>query len=832
MSDDPNIPHYSTRLWSEEVGMADPEADAYRRPVLAYVFGGKTFYTDVNTTLYAPPVEPVDPDLVVVAVVTRQGQRTQGVLAFPSADISSDCTVTSGQGQHNSGAVTVDGQLPSLLLDVRTTQGQRGSSAITLVEGPKPPLDATAGTKQGQYNAALVAVNGLQPGSSAAIPLGGQIATLAFESTSATLATSVPFTMGHVFAAGHMPASGAAVSVTLSDGTAVPVQMNVKALHPDGSVRHAIISGVLPRISAGFTLPALLKRAAAAPGGSHIGLPGSLPSATVTINGVVYTATASTSSPYQTWFSGPYASDFIFNVPFVSAGGTKHPTLTAQFSVRHYSNGAVRVDYVIEHCQAYTSTADIIYDARLTGNGTTLYTRTGLLHAPTARWKRSFWYGAAPGLHIKHDTAYLIGSKQVPNYDQRVKMSETTLAGYATQLSTTKFDPMEFGVWNPYMTTTGGRAEIGLMPDTYSATILSMDKRAKAIMLASADVAGTWRGNRRDDSTGPGAGLPLSVIHFPYATIAGNIGDANNPKTGKNEHLPALTTAAKGNFDVSHQPAAFYLPYLLTGDFYYLEGMHFWGTYNLYNQNPAYRQYEKGLISPEQLRGQGWSLRTIAECAAITPEDHPMKSSWQYWFGTNMDYYIARYLDKTDNVLGIITNGYSISYGTNGQPSTGTAPWMDDFFTQSLGHAIELLGDEKAKRLMLWKAKFQIGRLNDPAVCIQDACIYALGVRPTSSSPFFTTLAQCFDFTLSAEMKAAACNSPERLALQGSKCLPGDISGYPAATAGYPSNYQPALAMAVDSGYAGGDTAWAKFMARPTKPDYGTAPQFAVVPRT
>jgi hypothetical protein len=57
------------------------------------------------------------------------------------------------------------------------------------------------------------------------------------------------------------------------------------------------------------------------------------------------------------------------------------------------------------------------------------------------------------------------------------------------------------------------------------------------------------------------------------------------------------------------------------------------------------------------------------------------------------------------------------------------------------------------------------------------------------------------------------------------------MTGYSAVTSGYPSNMQPALAAAADAYGAAGKTAWTLFMSRTVKPDYRTAPQFAIVPR-
>jgi hypothetical protein len=661
---------------------------------------------------------------------------------------------------------------------------------------------------------------------SPAVPLGGIVTSVTLQSTTAMDQANVPFTFGQPFKKGDLAPDCALVGA-IAGKADIPLQVNVKTTHDDGSVRHAVISGVLPSLPANASLVMGLKRVSAVASATGAAIaPDKLAGFAITIAGVTYSAVSDLSKARPTHFSGPIASDRIIDVPFISTDGVAHPTLTAQFSVRTYSSGAVRVDAVIEHCKAYQSTADITYDVTLSANGATVYSQAGLVHTPCARWKKQFWYGTAPSLHIKHDTAYLIASRAVPNYDQSVKVTEAVLAGYVSKLAANNFGPMGFGTLQPAMGTTGGRPDIGIMPDTYVATILSGDKRAKDLMLATADIGGSWPAHYRDDSNGPCKGMPLSVLCFPYASIYGNTSDCLNYATGKNEHLPTLTTATKGGFDSSHQPGLYYLPYLLTGDYFYLEGLHFWNAWNIFQSNPNYRLRSQGLVSPDQVRGQGWSLRTLGECAYITPDDHPAKQSYIYFVESNLAWYNTRYTDGTDNQLGAITGGAMVD--NNG---TGMRSWQDDFFTQGLNHLVELLEFDSARRLLKWKAKFQIDRLMAPGTCIQNAAPYTLIIRSSSTSPYFTTMGECMDATIPATQRAYACNSPERLAMMSSKCLPGDIDGYPSSTEGYPANYQPALAAAADTGIADAMTAWKMFAARPTKPDYSTGAQFAIVPR-
>src|SRR5690606_24571816 len=116
---------------------------------------------------------------------------------------------------------------------------------------------------------------------------------------------------------------------------------------------------------------------------------------------------------------------------------------------------------------------------------------------------------------------------------------------------------------------------------------------------------------------------------YPYMTILGTAGDTRNPKTAQREAFPLrdkLITTTLYAHDIAHQPNLVYVPYLVTGDLYYLEELQFWAMYNSFSSNPGYRDNVKGLLHPEQVRAQAWGLRTIAEAAYITPDIHPLKS--------------------------------------------------------------------------------------------------------------------------------------------------------------------------------------------------------------
>jgi len=80
---------------------------------------------------------------------------------------------------------------------------------------------------------------------SAPAAIEGALATLRIESTGATEDKRVPVSVGQVFAPGAV-AGGAGLAGKLADGSRVPLQVDVKARHPDGSLRHAVVSAILP----------------------------------------------------------------------------------------------------------------------------------------------------------------------------------------------------------------------------------------------------------------------------------------------------------------------------------------------------------------------------------------------------------------------------------------------------------------------------------------------------------------------------------------------------------------------------------------------------------
>lgn len=659
-----------------------------------------------------------------------------------------------------------------------------------------------------------------------------KVTDVRLQNTGSAAQTSVPVTFGQVFAVGDVKPTDVMVG-RLEDNSLVTLQMDVKAKHPDGSVRHAIFSAIVPTLAVNATRTmTLLKNgtatATAAVLPSQLLAAGFTASASATISGTKYTASADQllkAGAKATWLAGAVANEWQVSAPLTTSAGVAHPHLTARFAIRYYNDiKKARVDVTIENNWAYEpNPQNFTYDSEITVGGKSVYTKAGLTHYSHARWRKLFWWGGdAPQVNAMLNTPYLIASRAVPNYDQTPGIAASVLANYGTAFSAAK-EPMALGLSSGYMPETGADEGIGILPGWTTAYVLTMDQRARDATLVTANQAGAYSMHYRDRKTD----RPVSLVNYPYMTIVGRPTDTWNPATNAYESFPACGGDCTNPYthDTPHQPGLAYVPYLVTGDYYYLEELQFWAMFDTFSPNPGYRNNVQGLFQSDQVRGQSWSMRTLAEAAYITPDADPLKSDLASFLDSNLNWYNTTYAtNAAGNKLGLITNGFALGYD-NG---VSLAPWQDDFFTSAIGHAAEL-GFTKAATLLAWKAKSPIGRLETPGICWIDAVKYTMQVHDTDSSPIYDSWAKVQLASRGAAFMALPCGGAAMAAIIGAQV--GDMGGNPGYTMGYPANLQPALAYSVDSGIASGKAAWALFQSRSIKPDYSLGAQFSIIPR-
>jgi hypothetical protein len=543
------------------------------------------------------------------------------------------------------------------------------------------------------------------------------------ENTSSADRPAGPATFGMVFARGD--AKGA---MKLGD---LPTQFDVKRHWPDGSIKHAIVTVQLPALAEGAR-----QKQEFIPGKpvSDTKPPDvktdlkNLADVVVRFrihNGpaesVSLAKTIQSTPPDRLWLAGPLVREWHFKAAPVDEKGAPDPDLEVRFEVRHYPAAkTARVAVIVENGH-WTTPGNIPYDVKILigdkeayakqevgrfevdGNNQRLKAPEQYLgHAAGGRWIKRFWVGpgkeAARPLedaHVRYDVAYLATTGLLPKYDPTLTVPEEVLAGMLKRWQEAATDIMQNGFIRPYFPGTGGREDIGPLPAWTARYIVSQDPRALKVTLGNGDLGASCPVHLRDGKTG----WTVSLDDHPgFSFNSGGTLERAKPRdaAGTPWILPAKSQFA---LDSAHQASLAYVPYLVTGDFFYLEELQFWANWNMLAMHQGYREKGRGLLTSSiQSRGVAWALRQIIHAAAITPDDAANKSKAEY-FEARLLGNLRYYRDFLDGKLDFkpVPTGAFPPFAGNAYGDTPeirdkyrtTAGWMHNFMAWSFIHAVE-----------------------------------------------------------------------------------------------------------------------------------------------
>lgn len=447
-------------------------------------------------------------------------------------------------------------------------------------------------------------------------------------------------------------------------------------------------------------------------------------------------------------------------------------------------------------------------------------------------WKKTFWWGTEPQTHIRHDKAYMIATHAWPNYKADLTGDAAKIAENLAEMAESG-DIGQQGITKAFMGDQGYAPGIGILPEWTAMYIVNQGRDAKKTMLWQADLQGSWSVHAREFDTD----MAVSFVKWPMATWSPNAGDSKNSATGLTERLPLTSVPSylpvnANKADVAHHPDFAFVPYLVTGDLFYLECLLFYFTYVGLNYNAAasYRAGGKVLFFREQTRAQGWAFRTTGHTLYALPDDHPRKAEIAQILANNLAWYNGNYVDPAGPGRNAFGHFNGLIYSRNGVSRNSNASFQEEFVTQSVGRLVEL-GNSEWLPLLRYRSEHVRGRLTSGAdFCYQLATNYTLQYRDTETSPMYTSWAEVYFKGFSADITSKQCGSPEMAAAIGVS-TPGAMVGYPTEVAGYPANMQPAVAYCATYEMPGCEDAWLVFENRPAKPNYNRAPQFAIEPR-
>lgn len=638
------------------------------------------------------------------------------------------------------------------------------------------------------------------------------ITSTQIRSTSGSAQTGVPTTFGQPFRQGDFNPSTESLYAKV-DGADVTLQTDAISTFGDGSARLAVLSTQLASLPGGGSKTVeIYAGPKVTPGSGSFNADTWNPVVTLTISGVTWTVSPRTqllsqiASNTGVRLNGPVAKEVRVMLPFKDGSNNDHPHLRLCLDVRIYANGSIFADYIFENGSLLAaSPANYAYSVSVTNGpgGATIFTQASFTHYSRARWHKPVWHGTQPQFRPIHNKAYFLDSRITWNFNRSLTVASAALNTIQSNLSMGGSGPMAYGGLTVDMPGTGGRDEIAPVPKWTVMWLLSQDDRAWTAMMGNADGAATAPVHFRDLTSG----LPVDVASRP--SIAVRFGTSS-------PSVPATPAGSPWTPDIAHQGSYFFIPYVVTGNHFYLEEMTFWASWNVAAVDPSGRGAASGYLAPvEQLRGLAWGLRSLLECCYALPDGHPQKSYFTTIKNNNVSFLNSNYTSTSDNNYVFPLGGCKGIYNNNQIPG-----YENDFFMYVLSWGIEN-GESGLAAARNNVARYIVGRftaeVQAQGFCTANAAHYWFNSR-TGSTPYTTWSAYA-----TANSAGGTCGT---VAKAGDPAYPEWAEGYAAVARGM-------LGAAANSGHTDAPAAYARWLTFTPSlaADFVNSPQYDVVLR-
>jgi hypothetical protein len=265
--------------------------------------------------------------------------------------------------------------------------------------------------------------------------------------------------------------------------------------------------------------------------------------------------------------------------------------------------------------------------------------------------------------------------------------------------------PMDDAGVTRAMHTTGDRGDIGPITEWQAEYLATGRSAALTSLLAQGEAAGSIPWNLRDETTG----APPSLYDHPRAGWS-------IVSAGQNfewiRQLDGKPREGGWQIDIAHQPSLCYVPYLLTGDPYYLEGLQFQVNTGLLVQPTARQRERLPVVSDAQVRGYAWGLRTLAQATRVTPEKTPRwllpRAHWARIFEDNRTYFNRRYVEGKLPTFSVL-HAFWAPPDDGGPNDYRLSTFQQDFLTFVVGWIVRM-GFESWRPAFAWCLESAIAR--------------------------------------------------------------------------------------------------------------------------
>lgn len=336
-----------------------------------------------------------------------------------------------------------------------------------------------------------------------------------------------------------------------------------------------------------------------------------------------------------------------------------------------------RTEVVFEWGDAFKATGSELpaYDVHIRKAGSELAT----VHVPKHYWLARWRWQSEPR-KVYRTGADLIKERLVPPYANLGLSAAAPVKPYSIMGTSSVMTSMG---------TTGERGDIGLVPEVTARYLITGSKTDLESMLAWAEASGTVAWHMRD----PATFSAISYVKYPDASTYGE------PRGQKPPLL--LQSTSPFEIDAAHLPQLSYVPFLLTGDPYYLEELEFALTYTL----GCYPGHQT-IIRNDQTRTFTWILRDFFYLIKALPDNAPPwllpKSYWAKILDKNLKWTMANYVNNPSFKTAVLHSGVD---------ADRIAFWQEDYLAAVVGTGV-WIGFQEWQPVFAWKIQSNIARTN------------------------------------------------------------------------------------------------------------------------
>jgi hypothetical protein len=478
---------------------------------------------------------------------------------------------------------------------------------------------------------------------------------------------------------------------------ALTTQADIKTRWSDGSIRFAIVSAQIPSSGAyAVTAGSATTSGAVTPTWPNV-------SVTFTISGSAWVAALPAFNGADTWLAGPVVRESRVMVT-PRLGTTDHPLLQVIYDIRSYASGGHRVDVTVQNVRDITAGNSVDYDVSVSIGGQAVFVRTGVKQAYLTRWRKVFTTGGLVEAQVTPDVEPFYLSRAIPRFHPQVVNQAYSLPADAPcQPEPAKcFDILRYGDLPSYMGMPGGRADLAPYPNWTVQYLVHKQPAARAWMLKHADLSGSYTGHITKAD-----GRFVTLDEMPNYWLDG--------RAGTNPNGPNATRKADGflqgwgdGLETAHMPSLTFVPFLLTGDRFYLDQQKHWANFALLATWPGdgWRSSggAKGILYQNQPRGFGWGLRVIGELAAYLPDADPDRAYFRARVDENVAFLDRQPIDDPGGPLGV---PFVRGFGQDGERYAATSMWQVSYVAYAVDR-LRQLGWTPGAAFLKQAAAFQV----------------------------------------------------------------------------------------------------------------------------